>query len=326
MRLGPPRTQAALRRRSLLGLGAAAAAVAAFPAAARLPARQVSFQRWQANTDMVFDYRIVDFAGADHRLGFRLPVNVIDRSRYLVSPFTNEGLADFVEAALRHHVARMAPGVAIDIVRQPRRLEFVVRGTSQSEVDRISAGLNREYARAEREYLQQGFLVVDERKVFIDYPRIVARYAPVLRPAGHAIANASRGRGVLGRLNLALALIQTIPYDELLSRDVESGVDFVTPPVLFDTNKGDCDSKAVALAAILSTLIEGSRTVIVLLPNHAVLGIDLPARGGERTLRHGGRQFLLMEPAGPAPFLPGQLFPTSAADLDAGRVERVAEL
>ena len=63
--------------------------------------------------------------------------------------------------------------------------------------------------------------------------------------------------------------------------------------------------------------------VLVLLPNHAVLGIDLPAGRDARTLRHGGRQYLLMEPAGPAPYRPGQVFPNSAADLNAGRIERI---
>ncbi|MGE0152234.1 MAG: hypothetical protein AB7R90_06410 [Reyranellaceae bacterium] len=312
-----------MRRRQFVERAAAALLLGGVPAIAQAQARQVSFQRWQANADIVFDYRLTDYSGKELRLGFRLPARVVDESRRLVSAFSNEDLADYVEAALRNYVARSSPDVSVEIVRQPRRLEFVVRGPSQAEADRISASLQREYGRAEREYLDQGFLALEGRKVFIDYGRIVAHYAPLLRGAAQAIAAATAGGGANGRLALALALIQTIPYDPLDSRDVESGFDFVTPPTLFDTNMGDCDSKAVALAAILRGLIDRSRMVIVLLPNHAVLGIDLPAKGGERVLNHGGRQYLLMEPAGPAPFLPGRLFPKSAADLDAGRVERV---
>ncbi len=293
---------------------------------ANAKARQISFQRWQANADLVFDYRLADYEGREVRLGFRLPARVVDESRRQVSVFTNEALADYVEAALRNYVDRTAPGMTVEILRQPRRLEFVVRGTSQDAVDRLSAELEREYQRAEREYLQEGFLVADGRKVFIDYGRIVGFYAPLLRPAAQAIAQAATGGGTMGRLNLALALLQTIPYDPLDSRDVESGFDFVTPPTLFDINMGDCDSKAVALAAILRTLIGGARQIMVLLPQHAVLGIELTARGGDATLSHEGRQYLLLEPAGPAPFPPGRLFPDSARDINAGRVERVAVL
>ena len=313
-----------MRRRRFLELGSAALLLGgALPALARAQARQVSFQRWQANSDIVFDYRLIDYLGKELRLGFRLPVRVVDDSRRLVSAFSNEALADYVEAALRNYVARTSPGISVEILREPRRLEFVVRGPSQLEVDRVSAGLGREYDRAEQEFLVQNFLALDGRKVFIDYGRVVAHYAPILRPAAQAIASASNGAAVEGRLALALALIQTIPYDELDGRDVESGFDFVTPPTLFDTNKGDCDSKAVALAAILHGLVVDAHMVLVLLPNHAVLGIDLPAGRDARTLRHGGRQYLLMEPAGPAPYRPGQVFPNSAADLNSGRIERI---
>jgi hypothetical protein len=314
-----------MRRRHFLG---ASSALLLHPTllAARERARQISFQRWQADSDVVFDYRLADYAGKELRLGFRLSGRVIDESRRMVSVFTNEALAEYVEAALRNYVGRNAPDVTVEIKRQARRLEFVVRGHGQKEVDRVSAALSREYDRAEGEYLHENYLVADGRKVFIDYARIVAHYAPVLRPVAHALASATNGTGANGRLNLALAMLQTIPYDALDSRDVESGFDFITPPTLFDANKGDCDSKAVALAAILRSLIESARQIIVLLPQHAVLGIDLPAKGGDRVLSHGGRQYLLMEPAGPAPFRPGQVFPSSAADLNARRIERIVPL
>jgi len=316
-----------MHRRHFIGLASSALLLGApGMAAAQARARQISFQRWQADADVVFDYRMLDYAGKELRLGFRLPGRVIDESRRLVSVFTNESLADYVEAALRNYIGRNAPDVTVQIIREPKRLEFVVRGTSQTEVDKVSASLSREYDRAEGQFLRDNFLVAEGRKVFIDYGRIVSYYAPILRPVAHALSSATNGGGANGRLALALALLQTIPYDALESRDVESGFDFVTPPTLFDTNKGDCDSKAVALAAILRSLIDNARLVMVLLPNHAVLGIDLPARGGEATLSHGGRQYLLLEPAGPAPFPPGKLFPDSAADINARRIERIAAL
>jgi len=315
-----------LRRRFLALSPVALGCCALPPALAGLPARQVSFQRWQADSDLVFDYSIVDFAGKALRIGFRLPARVVDESRRLVSVFTNENLADYVEASLRNYVAREAPDMTVEIRRQPRRLEFIVRGTNQTKVDRLSAALSGQYQRAEDEFLSEGFLVADGRKVFIDYAKVVGYYAPILRPVGRAIAAANVVGGQAGRLALTLALIQTIPYDELQTRDVESGFDFVTPTTLFDINKGDCDSKAVALAAILRGMLANARLIMVLLPQHAVLGIDLPARGGDATLRHEGRQYLLMEAAGPAPFLPGRLFPASAADIEAGRIERIAAL
>jgi hypothetical protein len=315
-----------MQRRRFLALAAGSLLLGGAPASAQERARQISFQRWQANSDIVFDYRLADYAGKEVRLGFRLPARVIDDSRRLVSAFTNEGLADYVEAALRNYVGRHAPDAAVEIRRQPRRLEFVVHGSSQQEVGSVMAALKREHDRAEREFLHQGFLALDDRKVFIDYGRIVAHYAPVLRPAAHAIASATNGASAIGRLELALALIQTIPYDQLDGRDIESGFDFVTPPTLFDINKGDCDSKAVALAAIAHTLIAGTRMIVVVFANHALLGVELPGRESDWTMGHEGRRYLLMEPAGPAPLRPGKVFPASAADLRAGHIERVVSV
>src|SRR5690606_16637035 len=131
-------------RRRFLHLAAVAVAVGApglVQAQANAKARQISFQRWQANTDIVFDYRLADYTGKQLRLGFRLPARVVDESRRQVSVFTNEALADYVEAALRHHVARTAPELTVEIVRRPRELKWFVKGASQAEVDRASAEL-----------------------------------------------------------------------------------------------------------------------------------------------------------------------------------------
>ncbi|MGE3906262.1 MAG: hypothetical protein AB7F36_09935 [Reyranellaceae bacterium] len=311
------------RRRFLL-LGSAAATLAAAPAGAGLPARQLSFRRRPANGAIEFSYSLLDFFGRKQSIAFALPVDVVQAARRQIV-FSETAISRHVEAALRDAALQQSLDISIRFDRRADGFGWSIEGRSD-QVEAAMTALKSEERRAVEDYLARNFLASDGNLVSPDYARLVAHYHPILEPAAQAIAAAEMAGGTAGRLDLALALIQTIPYDELRTRDVESGFDFVTPPTLLETNKGDCDSKAVALASILRSLLPAARMIMVLLPRHAVLGIDLPARGGDRTLRHDGRQYLLMEAAGPAPYRVGALFPASEAEIVAGRVERIVTL
>jgi len=123
-----------------------------------------------------------------------------------------------------------------------------------------------------------------------------------------------------------LVFFQTIPYDPLTDHDVSNGIDFIAPPVLLDLNRGDCDSKAVALGAVLHSLLPQRKLIIVLLPQHAIVGIDIAARPGERSLVFEGRSYVLMETAGPATFAVGALFPDSDGHIRARRIDQIMPL
>ena len=312
------------RRRFLLAGSAAAAMLAASPAAAGLPARQLRFRRRPANGAIEFSYSLLDFAGRKQSIAFALPAEVVQEARRQIV-FSENAISRHVEAALRDAALQQSLDVSIRFNRRDGGFGWSIEGRSE-QVEAAMTALKAEERRAVEDYLTRNFLASEGNLVSPDYARLVAHYHPILEPVAQAISAAEMAGGTAGRLDLALALIQTIPYDELRTRDVESGFDFVTPPTLLETNKGDCDSKAVALAAILRSLLSAARTIMVLLPRHAVVGIDLPARGGDRTLRHEGRQYLLMEAAGPAPYRVGTLFPASEMEISAGRVERIVTL
>jgi len=311
-------------RRRFIMLGSAAVAGAAMPAAAGLPARQLGFRRRPANGAIEFSYSLLDFAGRRQSIAFALPSDVVRQARRQIV-FSQTAISRHVEAALRDAALQQSLDISIRFNRREGGFGWSIEGRPD-QVETAMTALKAEERRALRDYLERNFLTSEGNLVSPDYARLVAHYHPIVEPAAQAVAAADIDGGASGRLDLALALIQTIPYDELRTRDVESGFDFVTPPTLFDTNKGDCDSKAVALAAMLRSLLPAARTIMVLLPRHAVLGIDLPAHEGDHTLRHEGRKYLLMEAAGPAPYRAGTLFPASTAEFSAGRVERIVAL
>ena len=144
-----------------------------------------------------------------------------------------------------------------------------------------------------------------------DYAALAKGQADLLQPMARAVAEAAGTSDARRQVALALALMQEIPYDELRTRGATDGTGFAVPAELLHVNQGDCDSKATALASLMRTLAPGTATAIVLLPGHAVLAADLPAKPGDRTLELDGKRFVLMEPAGPARIPLGQISDTS---------------
>ena len=71
------------------------------------------------------------------------------------------------------------------------------------------------------------------------------------------------------------------------------------PPTLLTETWGDCDSKAVLFASILS---HGPSYNIIFLtvPDHLLLAIEDVPRSYEQSLKHKGKTYVLVEATGPA--------------------------
>jgi hypothetical protein len=67
--------------------------------------------------------------------------------------------------------------------------------------------------------------------------------------------------------------------------------------------KGDCDSKSVGLSSMLRRF--GRRILFVLVPRHALIGVEMTPGPGEKYVRLGNRYFVLCDAAGPARIPPG---------------------
>lgn len=287
-------------------------------------ARQIQFGQWNAGSDIVFDAVVADFKGVERRIGFRLAKREIDEARSLIHAYSNEEMAASVEAALRDYLKREAPDVEPRFERRGNSVGVKVQGSSEQRLKQVLAALDRVYRQASDDYLRGVYMRAVDKTVYLDYSRLAQRYTQPLKSLAQAIARF--GGDERTRLSLALAFFQTMPYDPLTDHDVSNGIDFIAPPVLLDLNRGDCDSKAVALGAVLHSLLPQRKLIIVLLPHHAIIGIDLPARSGERSLIFEGRSYVLMETAGPSPFEIGTLFPTTQALIKAQRIDYVMQL
>lgn len=185
------------------------------------------------------------------------------------------------------------------------------------------ASVERSLADFESAYYQERrYKLYDDRSLRPDYARIARESVEPLAPVAAALADSTRGRSRREVFDRLLLFLQTIPYDPLEDRATDAG--FSLPLVVLADNRGDCDSKSVAFAAIAHRLYPELPIALVLVPGHALVALGFPAEAGDRTLRHGGRTWVLAEPVGPGAYPLGRIAEESERGLK--RVEAFVAL
>ena len=149
----------------------------------------------------------------------------------------------------------------------------------------------------------------------VDFKQVAKLQADALKPVADAIADRTRGLPTREVINYAAYFIQSIPYDTLNSREANDEVGFVAPLTLFDINRGDCDTKSTALAAIIWNLYPELDVKMVLIPNHAFLAIGLKGKDADTAIVFNDREYVLVEAAGPALTRVGKSYESSLKHL-----------
>ena len=128
-----------------------------------------------------------------------------------------------------------------------------------------------------------------------DHARIVAERADAIAPLAAALrAGTSSKREFVAR---ALAFTQAIPYQKG-RRGADAG--FQHPLALVARNKGDCDGKSALFLALVRAELPSLPLAMVYVPGHALVGVGLPPKPGDRTFQHRGTEYVYAEPVGPA--------------------------
>jgi hypothetical protein len=170
------------------------------------------------------------------------------------------------------------------------------------------------------DYLWQKFYMdIGENRIMPDHKRIAARYAPALAPMAAAVQAQTGQLKPRDQINWLMGFFQTIPYNQLLDRYTSNGAGFKTPYGLLLGNQGDCDTKAVALAAVLRRLYPSLALTMVYTPGHAFIGIAVPQGKNDYALQLGQQVFVLADATGPHQLTLGQVAPEALAALNSGQ-------
>lgn len=167
----------------------------------------------------------------------------------------------------------------------------------------------------ELDYLGERLYQLDDTGgILPNYARIAERALPGLSPLAQALGAQVRGLPTREALTRVLGFIQTIPYDPLADRAKDPGL--LPPLVMLAENRGDCDTKSVAFAALAHLLFPKVPSALVLVPEHALLALGLEPEPGDRVVQLQGRDWVLTEPVGPDTPPVGQIGEDSPAAVD----------
>jgi hypothetical protein len=282
-----------------LRLGAVLAALLALASGAE--AQQLDFRRVSRSGDELLSYRWRDHDRRERTMAFTLTRQAIKEAEASFAELSMDGMWKLVERDLRDEVQRFGNGARIDIRRTSDGLRWTLEARDPASVDGLTRKVNERLAKSKQDYLAQHLRrTAGEQRILVDFASATNALQGPLRALVKALGDvADVPNDERARLALALGFFQEIPYAILEDKQRQGG-DFLPAPALLAQNRGDCDSKAVALAAVLRTFTRFRKLAVVTMPAHAILAIEMPAQPGDTTIRQGGRQYVALEPAGPA--------------------------
>jgi hypothetical protein len=206
-----------------------------------------------------------------------------------------------------------------------RRVANQAKNESRQLTLRLNHAIDRVHIKLdgfEQEYLEARYYKSNHRRrIQPDYGRIARESLATIEPLVRAWAQHHALAPSREAINQLLGFFQSIPYDTLESRNSTDGAGFAMPVALLARNRGDCDTKSVAMATMVHALAPEIPIVMVLLAEHALLGFAIETRPGDATLKYSGRTYVLAEPVGPALKALGKIAKSSS-----GRAHQLLQL
>lgn len=242
------------------------------------------------------------------------------------SAFDDEEAHRQVYLAVKEAARRATPsGGEVEVTLDTQGYDIKARGVSEAEMMRISKMLQNVQEQALTEFAGARFYQrIDNTHIMPDHVRIALRYVPAMAPLAAAVRNSLQNernfRDIRKTINFVLHFYQSIPYDKLEDRYTSNGAGFETPYTLLVGNKGDCDSKAVAMAATLRAIYPDLPLIFVYARDHAFIGIGI--RQGPRDFALAGKDgnaYVLADPTGPAMLDLGEAAEDSLEDIRQGK-------
>ena len=269
--------------------------------AVSVDAKQTSFRKYNYGNDIVFTYKFRDYLKRNHNISFTLTEKDVPEDIRRFEKLDGRRMNNEVLSNLKYYAEEAFPDVTIKIKRVGKSIRINASGYSNGRVQQALAYIKQEEERAKDQLLEEYFYTKDKTGHYIlpDHPRIAQNFIHFSYPIAQAISDYLGDATDREKIDFTLAFLQNVPYDKLQSRQTSNGAGFATPLDLYKKNRGDCDSKSVAFAAIMRSLLPSADMIMVYIPGHAFAGIAIPPEEGDNTIQLEGKTFVLVEPVGP---------------------------
>lgn len=277
-------------------------------------AEQLLFNKTTTDTGVMFEYVWLDAQNERQTLSFELPTESIESNPLRQTNYKPKIAQRHVTVALLKEARTINPKDAkVQITPMRESIDIKVNGFDSNKVSNILGHLRDVQQAAYDNYLNQHYFtrfttMFNQQAIKPDHLRYIAESVKPMVPASQAfyekVKEYSDSRAYFA---LLLSWLQSIPYDTLEDRVASNGSGFAPPIGLLMQNLGDCDSKAVLASSMVRAFLPSTKMIMVLLPNHALLGIALTPSDEDYTIEHDGQTYVLYDPTGPAQLPFGQV-------------------
>lgn len=288
-----------------------------------LHAEQLSFRKTLESELISFDYQWLDYKNTTQNLSFALPKRIVYQQKH--KKFVPELAQKFVFIELLKAARKIDPKEArVEIHQVAKDVRVKINSRSAKVLQKWQILMQTKKQQAFDSYLQKNHYAYfktpfGQQGFKPDHIRYIDENRLELLPLATAIFNMlPKDSNPVEYVNLILSWVQNIPYNILENRLQSNGAGYLPPLSVVANNQGDCDSKTALMAAVIRALLPEVKMVMLYLPNHALLGINLPHSVKEDTFVVGGLDYLLMEPTGPALTLLGTISPKSMSNMANG--------
>lgn len=268
------------------------------------------FELEQREKSQQFRYQF-EFAQQPQVLSFTLQDEVLNNHFRQFRAFKANLIRQYLWRDLRAHVAKY-PTAQLSRHPDKTQLSYRLKVSDPTLLAQLDSELKQLLLKQQQFYLQQSYhttlsLPLGETVIIPDHVRFMHESLNDLLPVATALHQKLANIDSRTSLQYISQWIQQIPYQDLTDRRLSDGLSYSPPLKLLRENRGDCDSKSVLLAALLRLLLPDVKLAMVYLPEHAMLAVHLPVTASDMSVTIEGRDYLLVDPTGPALLAPGEI-------------------
>lgn len=220
-------------------------------------------------------------------------------------------IQQYIWRDLQQHAASY-PGIKLQRLNALSALRYQIKGQDPELIKQLSNELTALATEREAHYLAQMYytqfrFAYGQPSIIPDHVRIVLDSLTDLAPVASAIKQQQPDLTPRQMLAYISNWLQQIPYQDLTDRQHSSGSSFNVPLKLLAENRGDCDSKAVLLAALIKIMFPKIKLAFIYPPNHALLAVAIKPKDEDETALIAGQLYVLVDATGPAQLQVGKI-------------------
>jgi hypothetical protein len=192
---------------------------------------------------------------------------------------------------------------------------------NQDQVNAAAAAIEAEYQKKLKDYLEShGFMLLKGGVTRVNVPGVVKQNKSLVKPIAqvferYATQHRYQSIDIIGAvLSFAQTAIHYKNVDPMYKGKHTAG--FLQPITTVVMGWGDCDTKTALVASVLSNWAQ-MRMIGIAVPGHYLMAVLQIPDKGDMFVEYQGLQYILLEPAGPGWFPPGQVAEETANQLNA---------